>query len=51
MIGKDSNTNIEFNTIQTPTDTKTLFIIPTDAHYDKTVEMLKQFKYSVRTAQ
>jgi hypothetical protein len=29
----------------------TIFIIPTDAHYYKSVEMLKQFKYSVRTAQ
>jgi hypothetical protein len=29
----------------------TFFIIPTDAHYYKSVEMLKQFKYAVRTAQ
>jgi hypothetical protein len=27
------------------------FIIPTDAHYYKSVEILKQLKYPVRTAQ
>jgi hypothetical protein len=25
-------------------DTKTLFIVPTDAHYYKIIEMMKQFK-------
>jgi hypothetical protein len=30
---------------------KTLFITPADAHYNKSLEMLKQFKYPVRTAQ